>query len=104
MHERSLDDLVELLESFLRDLRYHKRSEQTIKTYGKNAGLYLQWARQQTVQGPPLSKASVQAWVLDQMDARGLEPSTAGTRLKAVRPFSAWLAHAGVDHTNPTET
>src|SRR2546423_3789172 len=104
MPERSLDDLVELLESFLRDLRYHKRSEQTIKTYGKNAGLYLQWARQQTGQGTPLSKASVQAWVLDQMDARGLEPSTAGTRLKAVRQFSAWLADEGEIDTNELET
>ncbi|OLE23537.1 MAG: hypothetical protein AUG49_15710 [Catenulispora sp. 13_1_20CM_3_70_7] len=38
------------------------------------------------------------------MDARGLEPSTAGTRLKAVRQFSAWLADEGEIDTNELET
>ncbi|EHR50121.1 site-specific recombinase XerD [Saccharomonospora marina XMU15] len=90
MVSRTPDDLQDLLVSWLRELAYLKRSQHTITTYSKNIGLYLAWAREHT-EAPSLSRQSVQTWILAMMQA-GAEPSTAGTRLKAVRGFSRWLA------------
>lgn len=88
MHKTELD-LAQLLLSWEVSLRAERKSPQTLKSYGDGVRAYLTWC-DKTGHEPALVKSQVTAFVADLLDA-GAQPSTARSRLLAVRRFSAWL-------------
>src|SRR5262245_24426695 len=86
-------ELASLLESFLRHLRAERKSPQTIRTYGNGVRAFLAWCQREHVE-PVLNRPTVDKFVTALLDG-GAEPSTARSRQRAVRRFSAWLAEEG---------
>jgi site-specific recombinase XerD len=82
-----------LLESFLRDLRSERKSDQTVKTYRDGVRAFLAWCEREDV-APALDRPTVAKFTTTLLDA-GAEAATARSRQLAVRRFSAWLAAEG---------
>jgi integrase/recombinase XerD len=86
-------ELPSLLESFLRDLRSERKSDQTVKTYRDGVRAFLAWCEREDV-APALDRPTVAKFTTTLLDA-GAEAATARSRQLAVRRFSAWLAAEG---------
>jgi site-specific recombinase XerD len=85
----TLLDLAALLPSWKRALRSERKSPSTVKNYADGVLAFLRWC-ESTGTPPELTKAAVQTFVADALDA-GAAPKTAAGRLLAVRRFTAWL-------------
>lgn len=91
-------DLAALLPSWELHLRAERKTAGTIKTYMDGARPYLAWC---TAEGAdPLARPSLQTWTATFLDA-GRSPSTAKTRMQAVRHFTRWLADEGEIDADP---
>jgi integrase/recombinase XerC len=88
-----IGDLPSLLESFLRDLRSERKSEQTVKTYRDGVRAFLSWCEREDIT-PALDRPTVAKFTTALLDV-GAEAATARSRQLAVRRFSAWLAAEG---------
>src|SRR5258707_1158180 len=86
-------DLPALLPSWQLALRAERKSPATVKSYTEGVTTFIRWC-ESTGTPAELSKAAVQAFVVDLLD-KGQQPKTASARLIALKRFSAWLADEG---------
>lgn len=86
-------NLHELLSSWLVHLKAERKSPETLKSYSRGVGAFLDWCAANGA-APYLDRATVNAWTAHLLDT-GAEPSTVRARQLAVRRFSAWLADEG---------
>jgi integrase/recombinase XerD len=87
------DETHLLLDSWTLHLRSERKSPHTIESYQHGVLAFLRWARRNEV-APRLSKANVQAFVVDLLEG-GASASTASSRQISCRLFSTWLYGAG---------
>jgi site-specific recombinase XerD len=85
-------DAHELLPQWQLALRAEAKSPGTIETYSHGVCTYLTWCGRAGV--PPLSRATMTAWMSDMLQA-GAAPGSARTRQLGVRRFVAWLIVTG---------
>lgn len=90
--------LVDLLPSWQIGLQAQRLSPNTIRNYRKGALAFLHWC-EATGTEPELTKATVQAFLVDLLD-QGKQPTTARSRWSALKRFSWWLADEGHRPTN----
>lgn len=83
----------ELVDSWVIALKSERKSANTIASYLMGVGLYLRWCEENGLPDE-VSRRPVQTWVTGLLDS-GAEPSTARTRLGAVKQFSRWLTDEG---------
>ncbi|MCP2255093.1 Site-specific recombinase XerD [Prauserella aidingensis] len=88
-----VDELRELLDSWLLRLRAERKSANTLDSYRRGIEQYLDYCARAGVE-PALDRRSVSSYT-DSILAAGHEPATARVRQLAVRRFSAWLAGEG---------
>jgi site-specific recombinase XerD len=95
----SLPDLAALVSSWQLALRSAHKSRNTLTTYTAGVEDFLAWCERN---GTPaeLTKPNVQTWIADMLDA-GATPSTASTRLGALKRFTAWLVEEDELPSNP---
>jgi integrase/recombinase XerD len=82
-----------LLPSWELSLRAERKSAQTVKVYGDGVHRFLDWAKA-FERLAVLDRPTVTAFVADLLE-KGAEPSTARSRLLALRRFSTWLVEEG---------
>lgn len=87
------DELRDLLESWVLELRAERKSPKTVKTYRDGVVAFLAWADRTGVPAE-LDPPTVNRFVVDLLDA-GAEAATAKSRQLAVRRLSAWAAAEG---------
>jgi integrase len=86
------DDAHELLPQWQLALRAEAKSAGTIATYTHGVCTYLTWCG--LAGEPPLSRATMTAWMSDMLQA-GAAPGSARIRQLGVRRFVAWLIVTG---------
>lgn len=91
-------DLAALVPSWRLHLLAERKAEGTIRTYLAGVQPYLDWC--EVGAHDPLNRAILQAWTAELLDT-GRSPSTAKTRMMAVRHFSRWLADEGEIAADP---
>jgi len=96
----SPEELGALVPSWTIHLRAERKAEGTIKTYLDGVRPFLAWCLSE--QADPLARGSLQTWTAGLLEA-GRSPSTAKTRMMAVRHFARWLADEGEIVANPFE-
>lgn len=92
------DELRALVPSWVLHLRAERKADGTIKTYIDGVRPYLDWCTAGV--HDPLDRGALQAWTTTFL-AAGRAPSTAKTRMMAVRHFVRWLADEGEIDANP---
>jgi integrase/recombinase XerD len=91
--QEAAPDLALLLPSWELSLRAERKSAQTVKVYGDGVRRFLDWAKA-FERLAVLDRSTVTAFVADLLE-KGAEPSTARSRLLALRRFSTWLVEEG---------
>jgi integrase/recombinase XerD len=91
--QEAVPDLALLLPSWELSLRAERKSSQTVKVYGDGVRRFLAWTKDSN-RPAVLDKPTVTAFVADLLE-KGAEPSTARSRLLALRRFSTWLVEEG---------
>lgn len=92
-------DLQALLTSWELKLRAERKSPATLRSYLDGVNTFLRWSEASGT-GTVLTRHAAQAWVAEMFD-NGAEPTSARTRLKGLRRFTAWLAEEGEIVTDP---
>jgi len=95
----ALPDLAALLPSWQLSMRAERKSPATVSSYTEGVLAFLRWSETVGVT-PEITKATVQAFTADLLDA-GAQAATARTRHMALRRFGAWLAEEGELDANP---
>jgi len=80
-------------------MRAERKSPATVSSYTEGVLAFLRWSETVGVT-PEITKATVQAFTADLLDA-GAQAATARTRHMALRRFGAWLAEEGELDANP---
>jgi integrase/recombinase XerD len=91
--QEAVPDLALLLPSWELSLRAERKSSQTVKVYGDGVRRFLVWTKDSN-RPAVLDRPTVTAFVADLLE-KGAEPSTARSRLLALRRFSTWLVEEG---------
>jgi site-specific recombinase XerD len=91
-------ELAELHQSWLIELRRQQKSPKTIKTYDEGVRAFLHWCNR-TGRPPRLTRANAAAFITAILDA-GASPNTARSRHQAIKRLSAWLAAEGETDTD----
>lgn len=86
-----MSDIPELLFSWEKHLRAEGKSKATVKSYGDGIRSYIKWCEQSGAGG--LAKDNVVTFLAALMETASA--STAGSRAKSLRMFSAWAASEG---------
>lgn len=94
-----MPDLAALLPSWRLAMRAERKSAATIASYSEGVLAFLRWANTAGIV-PQITKAAVQAFTADLLDA-GAQAATARARHMALRRFAAWLAEEGELDANP---
>jgi site-specific recombinase XerD len=94
-----LPDLAALLPSWQLAMRAERKSAATVASYTEGVLAFLRWSAAANVT-PEITKATVQAFTADLLDA-GAQAATARTRHMALRRFAAWLTDEGELDSNP---
>jgi site-specific recombinase XerD len=94
----SPSDLTALLPSWQRHLEAERKSDGTVKTYLDGVRPYLAWCTAHA--HAPLARGSLEEWTAELLRT-GRSPSTAKTRMMAVRHYSRWLAEDGEVESDP---